>query len=238
MSERPENLKELFDFYYERFKPIYAHVESLNQPPTEMFFEINAAFDHLSRIWKYDQSEEEAIKKVASHLKRGTFDAFKIILRETRSHYDELRDVDLSIVDNGHFQQDMIHKWNTIRELAVRARQMEGDTREEHRWNEPFDLWEKTYTHCVQFDDKFYRCDKVDWAKTKNWQKTWWQRFEGFLIGVLAGLVVSVLLSFLGVGVFHSPKPGAHTKMQQNKPSRGVGPKKTKGQVGEAQKTP
>jgi hypothetical protein len=106
-NKKPRTIKELFEFYYEDFKPLYSHIQCLNEPPTELFFEVNAAFDHLSRYWHYGQSEEEVVNAAAAHLKRACFDAFKIIVRETVDHYDELRRTDTSIVDNGAFDRGM-----------------------------------------------------------------------------------------------------------------------------------
>lgn len=65
----PKNLNELFEFYYEFVKPLYSQVQVKNELPAETLFELNAAFDHLSRHWKYDQSEEEAVDKAYGHLK-------------------------------------------------------------------------------------------------------------------------------------------------------------------------
>lgn len=96
--KRPTNLEELFAFYYEDFKPLYCQLQSLNTPPLEMFFEINAAFDHLSRHWYYKLSESEAVSATCAHLKRGCFDAFKIIVRQMGFYRCRLRETTLAAV--------------------------------------------------------------------------------------------------------------------------------------------
>lgn len=37
MTERPKTVAGLCEFYYDRFKPIYNHVQLLNKPPIGMF---------------------------------------------------------------------------------------------------------------------------------------------------------------------------------------------------------
>ena len=197
MCTKPKTVAELFRFYYKAVKPVYAHVESLNQPPIEMLFEINAAFDHLSRHWQYGDSEEEAVSKAAAHLKRCTFDAFKIILRETRDQFEELGRVDVAIINNGDFKQGMIECWGKIRELSTEARSKEGDSRDEHRWDEPFELWRKVYTLCVEFEQDFYRNPAVQWAKTTQRKRAWKSRLiDGIVAGVI-GAILGVLLGQL-----------------------------------------
>ena len=108
MDKKPQDFKSLFRFYYDRFKPLYSHVQALSEPPVEMLFELNAAFDHLSRHWSYGESQQDTVQRVIGHLKRGCFDAFKLVAVEACDHYDELRGVDISIIDNGQFEGEML----------------------------------------------------------------------------------------------------------------------------------
>ena len=130
VSEKPRTLQEFFDFYYSDFKPLYGHLQNLNEPPVEMFFEVNAALDHLSRHWQYGASEEDAVSLASAHLKRGCFDAFKIVLRETRDQYDKLLGIDTSIIDNGDFEKRMHQTMAAIATEARAARLAEGDSRD------------------------------------------------------------------------------------------------------------
>lgn len=198
---KPGTVGELFNFYYEDFKPLYSHLQTLNEPPLEMFFEVNAALDHLSRHWQYDQDETEAVHAAAAHLKRGCFDAFKIVVRETVDHYEELRRVDTSIIDNGEFDRRMLAAIHDIRAGAVEARQAEGDSRDREQWHLAYELWEPVYIKCREFDENFYRNPKVEWARKKHSRRAWWHRLEGFLIAVVAGLVVWLIVWLLTVWV-------------------------------------
>lgn len=193
MCDRPKTVEDLFHFYYEVIKPVYAHVESLNQPPVEMFFEINAAFDHLSRHWQYGEDETEVVKKAADHLKRCAFDAFKIILRETRDQYDELCKVDVKVIDNGQFQREMVALWSDIRERAGTAREQEGDSRDDHNWDAPFELWREVYVRCVEFDREFYQNKNVQWARALRWKQSWKELLLSGVVGAALGWVLSRL---------------------------------------------
>lgn len=193
-GSKPTNVAEFFDFYYDRFKPIYCHVESLNQPPVEMLFEVNAAFDHISRFWYYQEDEKVAVDRASGHLKRGCFDGCKIILRETRDQYEALMGVDISVIDNGAFERDVIHLWAEIEKGAREARASEGDSRDDTRWDDAFDRWEAVYAQCVHFQQDFFLSDSVQWARTKerkdDAKKRWRSRVEGIGIGLATAAIV------------------------------------------------
>jgi hypothetical protein len=204
MSTRyPENIQELVNFYYDEFKPIYSSIQQTNRVPAEMFFEINAAFDHWTRIIKYGENEAKAINAVCAHLKRGCFDAFKITVLETRKQYDELRRIDysvLSLIESGRFIHDMIALWETINALGREARLSEGDSRDEERWHIAFDKWKIVIAKCEEFTTKFYLNKDIDWAKIqisereKNEGRK--RRMEGIAIGVIGSLLASAIWYF------------------------------------------
>jgi hypothetical protein len=191
---KPKTFKELFDFYYRDFKPLYNHLQALNEPPTEMFFEVNAALDHLSRYWHYDKNEEAVVSTASAHIKRGCFDAFKIVLRETIDHFEDLLRIDTSIIDNGEFDSQMRALIAEIREEANIARLAEGDSRDEESWHTAYDLWVPVYVKCMRFDEQFFLNKKVNWARTKmhehSTREKWRQRIEGFVIGLVTGVIV------------------------------------------------
>ena len=51
--KEPTTFTELFEFYQNNVKLFYSAVQAENELPTEILFEINAAFDHLSRHYIY-----------------------------------------------------------------------------------------------------------------------------------------------------------------------------------------
>lgn len=193
--KKPKNLLEFFEFYYEDFKPLYNRLQIRGKPPLEMLFEINAAFDHISRYWHYQDSEASAVDFACRHLKRGSFDAFKILLLETMDEYRELLNIDTSIIDNGEFDGSLKKLIANIESLALQAKMKEGDNRNENNWNEAYDLWSDVYLKCLEFDEKFYRNEKVKWARKKQFKLEtklkWRLRIEGFMVGILASLAAA-----------------------------------------------
>ena len=98
------------DFYLTRYRPLYDHFVTNGEVPQELHAEIAAAFDHLFRIAPDGEAslrEKEPLKVVA-HVKRATFDAFKMMFkREIREPYDRLHTLTYADVDNGKFLPDV-----------------------------------------------------------------------------------------------------------------------------------
>ena len=196
-AKRPGNLQEFFDFYYEDFKPLYNYLQSLNAPPIEMFFEVNAAFDHLSRYWEYHIKEKDSVDTACAHLKRGCFDAFKIIVRDTIDDYVTLQKLDTSIIDNGDFDARMHALIADIRLRANAARLAEGDSRDISQWHKAYELWGPVCVACAKFNKDFYLNSKVEWAKRKIKWRIWRNRLEGLIVGIIASSLVGILIWYL-----------------------------------------
>jgi hypothetical protein len=182
---------ELFDFYYDRFKLLYSDAEARNKPPLEVQFEIHAAFDHLSRYWKYHEPKGRVIDRVRGHLKRACFDLIKVRLSETREQYDELRKIDTSVIDNGEYEKNLHKLWHDIRIDATQARHLEGKSTDE-----AFSLWDKVDLACAQLEKDFYLHEKVDWAKQKDnekkqykWKKYWKELLFSCVVSFIFGVV-------------------------------------------------
>jgi hypothetical protein len=195
MGPRPKTAGELYAFYFEKVKPLYAAVQSRNELPSEVLFEIHAAFDHLSRIHnaEFGETEENCVDKAYSHLKRSCLDIFKIFLKETIDNYNELKKLDTSILDNGEFDRSMRALIHKIQTTAQNARCIEGrytGSRGDLRVSEAFDVWEPVFVDCVEFEKKFYLHPNLEWARKKGFRITLWQ----FLISLLAAALVSAFL--------------------------------------------
>jgi len=105
---KPTTVEELVEFYYDKFKLIYDDAQLLNSPSIELLLEVHAAFDHLSRHWRFGQDLAASVDRAAGHLKRGTFDAFKLIVRDTRDQYDQLMRSNIGAIDNGEFERGLV----------------------------------------------------------------------------------------------------------------------------------
>src|SRR5258708_33282019 len=128
MAGEPQTFDEVFKFYHEYVKLLYSDVQATGILPTEVLFELNAALDHASRHWVYGETEAQVTKKVYSHLKRSCLDIFKLRLKETVEHYQELNKLDLSLLNNGTFETEMRALVHAIKREARSARQREGNT--------------------------------------------------------------------------------------------------------------
>lgn len=186
----PDTFFELFDFYYQVVKPLYADISAENQLPQETLFEINAAFDHLSRHWFKDkpQSECKSVEKAYAHLKRSCFDVFKIFFRDTISNYNNLCKIDLSLIDNGTFEKDLYTLIAQIKKKATLARQVEGIDVEL-----AFKHWTDVFQGCNEFKNSFFLNKNVPWAKRKTIKVS----LKSFLISIAVAIIASFIAGWL-----------------------------------------
>ncbi len=172
--KEPTTIAELFSFYHDYVKVLYSAVQTENALPQEVLFELNAAFDHLSRRWTYGEEEAAVVRKCYGHLKRSCLDIFKISVREARKQYDELRKVDTSTIDNGEFDKKLLALFANIRSGATTARSMEGNGNTDPTGPiKAFDAWQPVYADCLRLEADFYHHPALDWAKRKWWIKYW-----------------------------------------------------------------
>jgi hypothetical protein len=203
MAGDPQTFQEVFDFYSRYVKILYCDVQATNVLPVEVLFELNAAFDHASRHWVYGESEADVVKKIYSHLKRSCLDIFKVRAKQTLDHYDELKKLDTSLLDNGHFETNMRRLIHEIREGTREARRHEGFTSNDAEGSvEAFGRWQPVYDLCSQFDAKFYRHSHLDWARKKARKLTFKKFLVGLILAAIAGAVLNdPLTNFLKWGV-------------------------------------
>lgn len=177
VSAAPKTCEDLYRFYDTYVKPLYCAVQAHNVLPVEVVFEINAAFDHLSRITIYAEPEEAAVAKAAAHLKRGCLDIFKLQVKDTVNNYQKLQEIDTSIIDNGQFDSRMHAMIREIRSKAREARRSEGKTHhgemdltQRGEISLAFHLWQEVYSLCETFDSEIFGSAHVPWAKKKGFK--------------------------------------------------------------------
>lgn len=170
----PSTIAELFEFYHDYVKVLYSAVQTENALPQEVLFELNAAFDHLSRHWIYNEPEDKVVSSCYGHLKRSCLDIFKIAVREARNQYDALRKLDTSAIDNGEYDKKLHALFAEIRKGATEARRLEGDGRTDSDGPiKAFDAWQPVYANCLHLDTEFFHHTALDWAKRRWWLKYW-----------------------------------------------------------------
>ena len=173
--KEPSNISELFAFYHDYVKVLYSAVQTENALPQEVLFELNAAFDHLSRHWTYGEPESNVVHKCYGHLKRSCLDIFKISVREARKKFDELRKLDTSDIDNGEYDKRLLTLFAEIRSGATAARKLEGNGKSDPDGPiKAFDAWQPVYANCLRLETEFYHHAALDWAK-RRWVKKYWK---------------------------------------------------------------
>jgi hypothetical protein len=190
MPSEPTTFEELFKFYHEYVKLLYASVSSGGILPQETLFELNAALDHISRHWVYGEPEGDAVKKAYSHLKRSCLDVFKIKVNNANDQFKYLRTIDTSVLDNGEFDRKLIALHHEIRIGATNARRLEGESRNDASGAiRAFELWEPVYEKCTQLETDFILHPRLNWAKKRaKWSKC----KEGLIRVVIAVLAASI----------------------------------------------
>lgn len=160
-------LEELRVFYFGNFVGLYDFLNSrLPNIPAELHFEVSAAFDHLMRAVnpEWEAAKEENISKAAGHLKRATFDAFKLLFKKhmnplwiklTKRRYMSIR--------NGEFVFEVNELWYEACDIVVKARGLERVTgKDDHaKWGAAFNEWKRLKEIC----DKLEEMDRSGEAK-------------------------------------------------------------------------
>lgn len=192
-DEYPQTFAALVGLYYDRYKPLYSRIQTFNEMPVELVFEVAAGWDHLSRHWRFEEPESSCVDKASRHLKRAVFDAYKLLLKQTVDEYDELKCLDTTLIDNGKFDERLRLLMSEIRADSVAARASEGDTAGADGWNRAFSQWGTVYQKMERFHKDFYLNPNVDWATRKTAEFTGKRRWEGFGIGVAASAIVGIV---------------------------------------------
>jgi len=186
-------------FYASRVKPLYAYVQTFNEFPVEMHFEINAAFDHMASHWNSPNTSENVVMSVCGHLKRSCFDAYKLVLQRARLQYDRLcNDDSLSLIDNGKFESNLHELWSKIEKGANKARFAESMSRSADHWGNAFELWDSVFDMCTTLRDDYFLSDKVTWANNNagkiRWKERLWTIGISFIVGLLVAYIASRFL--------------------------------------------
>ncbi len=241
-AAKPTTFHEVIGFYYDVVKPLYATASTINALPQETLFELNAAFDHLTRHWYYGEPPEEVIPKVYSHLKRSCLDVFKLHVKRATDQMAELRRFETGVIDNGDFDRGLIELYSRIHDRAQEARVAEGrPVRPGTGHDHVFSLWAPVYDDCITLDKKFYRREAVTWAKKRHGRGAWRERIItgvliGFVVGVLSGIASTAAWEWMkteprpatpptaGLAPASAPSPGVATPLAAPRPDRPIPP--------------
>lgn len=182
-------------FYLEEYRPIYDHFVTNGEVPQELHAEVAAALDHLFRMAPDGEKSlrDKEAAKVVAHIKRATFDAFKVLFRrEIREPYDRLHTLVYADVDNGAFLPEVHKAWLAASAVAVEARRLESSTGEidTEGWHAAFDKWKEIIPYAKKFSD-WSQSDKIARASAKG--------RRGRLLNLIWSVALTVFGALLGV---------------------------------------
>lgn len=184
----------LRDFYQDEFRPVYDRFSANGNIPQEIHAELAAAFDHLLRFADDDPTRiaDSEVDRVIGHVKRATFDAFKLTLRdEIKRAYAFLLARRFAGVHDGKFHAEINAMWNRARDIAREARRLESlsgkiDT---DGWNRAFAKWNEILPIADAFS-KLMESEEVARARA--------QSRMAIVIQVVWGIALAVLGVVLG----------------------------------------
>ena len=208
MSGAPRDLDGLRKLYFGEFVTLYDYLSSkLKDLPSELHFEVTAAFDHIMRAGlEYDgvKYEAENVAKASGHLKRATFDAFKLLYKyTTRPLWKKLTRGRYESVPG--FVEEVNGLWLQANKVVEKARGLErtahGDSPDQ--WSKAFDEWKKLRG----ITEDLEALDMSDRAKLarRKYIRSWIAAAMALLVTILVTHFCEALLSrwldpLLGIG--------------------------------------
>jgi hypothetical protein len=147
VTHEPKTFAELQRFYTDVYTPLYDRFINSGAAPQELHAESAACLDHLFCHVNGDVVElaEEDVRRAAGHLKRASFDGFKLIFEQTRAIYQKLMDDRYDEVHDGAFRQVITAKWREAVAIADEARPIERRSRDVNyaAWDSAFEKWQE-----------------------------------------------------------------------------------------------
>jgi len=147
VTHLPRTFAELQRFYTDVYTPLYDRFINSGSAPQELHAESAACLDHLFCHANGDAGAlaEEDVMRAAGHLKRATFDGFKLIYEQTRGLYTKLMDDRYAEVHDGAFRHEISAKWREATSIADAARPMERRSRDIDypSWDAAFEKWQE-----------------------------------------------------------------------------------------------
>ncbi len=155
-ASNPPTLQDLKEFYVSIYTPLYDRFINEGAVAQELHAEVSAALDHL--LFGADSStgiiDGNSLYKAAGHLKRATFDGFKIIFENSiNKPYRLLMEDCYSEVHDGKFRSEITSLWKKAQTIACGARNLE---RRSHGYS--YESWDKAFAkwnEIIPIADKF-----------------------------------------------------------------------------------
>lgn len=154
---KPMSFRNLQEFYQTEYRPLYDKFCVKLRIPQELHVEIAAALDHLMRspVTTVGDISADDLDRAAGHIKRATFDSFKLLLEEIRRLHDRLMDPRYIDVNDGKFQPCVEKRWREAQSIAEKARSCEqlSDKVNLESWDKAFETWKGILPILETFED-------------------------------------------------------------------------------------
>jgi hypothetical protein len=208
--------EQLFAFYQNKFKPIYADLVSVRGKKSLVVdAQIESAMSHLALGKTSGNSEQhqQNLDSAYGHLARACLDAAKLLwldrferVREVRG--DRLKWKWCASVNSGSLDRLYQEGENLIKEARRLDTQVAGHALD--------DLVEKYYLAISKYQQIL---DSLDWEKLADIEQFRWlhiikQNLAGFILGIAASVIASYIytaLSSAKVEPVAKPEPSANT---------------------------
>jgi len=199
-------LDSLYRQYIEVIKPLIALWESREEKfMLPVFNEVRAFNDHIARCYANNATEhyiEIQLKGASRHINRMMLDCYKYLntsfKKEIEKFEEKVKNVDLSIIDNG----DFVIKYKNLRNDTVvflnHAKILEHkDISDEEKYN-AFETALNSYMELSELVNLNFT--KINWAKAKSLLK----KYSWILSAIASGLVSILLADMLGCKLFEN----------------------------------
>ncbi len=191
---------QLRDFYLAEYRPLYNRFVTEGASAQELHAEIAAAFDHLMRksATSPDSISVDEIEKIVGHIKRATFDAFKVIFKKNvHDPYISLSDRRYGDVHDGQFHQELNVLWAKAVAISCEARSLEtlSGTIDSEQWGKAFSKWKEILPIADELRN-LQSSPEVGRAKTKARRNLIYSLADK-LVWAVVGAVLSIVIARL-----------------------------------------
>ena len=198
---KPHTFAELQEFYVSEYRPLYDRFVVEYMLPQELHAEVAAAFDHLMRRADVtDGIDNQDFERVVGHLKRATFDSFKLLFEKgIREKHDRFMETRYADVEDGDFQPRIRKRFNDAVAIACEARTLEHvtDSVDPEAWGKAFEVWKRLLPIADEFT-KLESSPKILRAQAKGRRKKFWSISKDIALLFVGAFLSWLLAKFLG----------------------------------------
>ncbi|WP_459869264.1 hypothetical protein [Endothiovibrio diazotrophicus] len=189
--------KDVYALLTDRFQPIYADlVVALGKKPTQLVFQLEAAFVHLATANKHPDQAQGNINKAYGHLQRATLDAAKILWHLYKTRLEHIaEDEQLRKFCINCSEKELMQHYRDAEALAREARRLEIQS----VGINPENSLDAYYSAALKLRETLELIDPDKFHSFQRFRVVLKYREHGlaFVLGILASIVASLLYNLL-----------------------------------------